>query len=106
MTTASQFIAFTKETVIATDTWEDILGSWAEAPGNTEPEIVLAEIVDTTRWSVVKRQVFKFPDGSYVECAWESPATEMQDQPPNTTWAEVEAVERTVIDYVRKGGQK
>lgn len=88
MTLATEFVEYTKP-LTSRDTWEDTVSGWGIDTGNDEPESVLAEIVDRTRWAVIHRQVFRFADGSHVEVHYSSPATEQQDQDPACEWVEV-----------------
>lgn len=46
-------------------------------------EIVLCELVDTTRWSVIYEQVFRVKDtGLLYSTSYSSGATEQQDEEP------------------------
>lgn len=99
MTLATQFVEYASA-MSSRDTWEDTISGWGIDTGNDEPTSVLAEIVDTTRWAVVHRQVFKFKDGSHADVHWQAGATEYQDQDPECVWTEVQAKEVTTTQYV------
>lgn len=95
-TIAERFVQWANRESPATG-WEDITGTW-EDQGGGKATSVLAEIVDTTRWTVVHRQVFRMADDSYVEVTWNAPATEYQDQDPECSWSVVER--REVVTFV------
>jgi len=44
-------------------------------------EVVLEEIIDTTRWSVVEKRIFKY-EGKYYRTTYSYGATECQDEAP------------------------
>lgn len=96
---AAQFVAYAND-LSPRDNWEDTISGWGIDTGHAEPTSVLAEIVDTTRWSVVHRQVFAFEDGSHADVHWQAPSTEYQDQDPECVWTEVRAQTVTSVQYV------
>lgn len=74
--------------------WEDV----------DDGEIIVNEIVDTSRWSNIYNLVFKY-DGKYYQTSYSVGATEIQDESP-FEWSpdmieckEVFPVEKTVIVY-------
>ena len=76
---------------------------------NDESDILLEienEIVDTSRWSIHYRAIFKFEDRFY-ETRYSRGATEHQDERPyeyasdEIECPEVVPVEKTVIEYER-----
>lgn len=67
---------------------------------------VTSEVIDNTRWSVLKEGVFKhLPTGKFYQVNWSEGATEMQDEAPfdyddEVTFDEVELKEVTVEKWV------
>lgn len=55
--------------------------NWGSFRSNKEVEIIEDEIVETSRWSVHYRMVFKFEDKFYVTY-YSRGATESQDESP------------------------
>lgn len=55
--------------------------------------IVSEEIVDATRWSIIKQIVFKDKNGIYYQTAYSMGATECQDESPWEYEEEVECIE-------------
>lgn len=95
---AAQFVAYASDEPSTTD-WEDVTEAWGDDHPTLKSTSVLAEIVDTTRWAVIHRQVFRFPDLSYAEVIWSAPATEYQEQDPDCTWSVVVARDIVTIVY-------
>lgn len=77
---------------------------WDDAEGM---ELIENEIIDTTRWSIVHRIVFKV-EGSYYSTCYSEGATECQDESPfeydgdMIECDEVFPTEVTRIEYLRK----
>ena len=85
-------VKFTKEYM------EEVL--WGDAEGT---EIIVNEIIDTSRWSNHYSLIFK-KDDKYYRAYYSSGATEQQDERPweyedEVKCTEVEPYEKTVIDY-------
>lgn len=77
---------------------EEVLWNDAE-----DVEIVVNEIMDTSRWSTHYTLIFK-KDGKYYQTSYSVGATESQDERPweyedEVECVEVEPYEKTVIDY-------
>ena len=80
--------------------------SWND-PGDTSGpvgyEVVVNDMVDTRRWSVRHKLVFKAPNGKYYKTYYETGATEYQEYDHWDDWEpecqEVQAVEKMVIVY-------
>ena len=69
-----------------------------------EGEEIENKIIDTTRWSIVKRRIFKH-EGKFYETIYSFGATECQDESPyeydkdEIECPEVVPVEKTIIVY-------
>ena len=69
-----------------------------------EGEEIESKIIDTTRWSIVKRRIFKY-EGKFYETIYCFGATESQDESPyeyeddEIECPEVIPVEKTIIVY-------
>ena len=64
--------------------------------------IMLDEIVDTSRWSNSHRIVFKYTDGKFYQAYYSVGATEMQDERPWQYDNEVELTEVELKEIVIK----
>jgi len=75
---------------------------WSE-----EGEIIENKIIETSRWSIHYRMIFKTEDGRLFETFYERGATEMQDQQPyeydsdEIECSEVKPVKTVVTIYER-----
>ncbi|NFH01357.1 hypothetical protein FC831_13900 [Clostridium botulinum] len=58
-----------------------------------DTDVIHKEIIDTTRWSVIKEIVFQDKDGRYYQTTYSEGATECQDESPWEYEDEVECVE-------------
>lgn len=56
-------------------------------------DLVNEEIIDTTRWSIIKEIVFQDKDGKYYQTTYSEGATECQEEAPWEYEDEVECVE-------------
>ena len=56
-------------------------------------DLVHEEIIDTTRWSIIKEIVFKDKDGKYYQTTYSKGATECQDESPWEYEDEIECIE-------------
>lgn len=56
-------------------------------------DLVSEEIIDTTRWSVIKEIVFQSKDGKYYQTTYSEGATECQDEAPWEYEEEIECEE-------------
>lgn len=68
---------------------------------------VSEEIIDTTRWSVIKEIIFQDKDGKYYQTTYSQGATEYQDESPweyenEVECTEVELKEVKVMKWVPK----
>lgn len=72
-----------------------------------EGEVVVNEVIETTRWSIIYYIVFKV-DGKYFSSSYSRGATEMQDESPyeyegdEIECDEVFPVERIVTEYTKE----
>lgn len=57
--------------------------------------LIHEEIVDVTRWSIVKEIVFQDTDGKYYQTTYSEGATELQDESP---WEYEDMVECTEVE--------
>ena len=70
-------------------------------------EVIEDEIIDTSRWSIIHRMVFKL-DGKFYESSYLKGATEQQDEQPYEydedviECDEVFPVEKTITVYERE----
>ena len=73
---------------------------WGDGPDDIE--LVVDDLIDTTRWSEVHNMVIK-KDGRFYQDEYSVGATEMQDESPweysEPNFTEVFPVEKTVIIY-------
>ena len=71
-------------------------------------ELIKDEIVETSRWSLLKYQVFKYKDKFY-STSYSEGLTEMQDESPYEyagdmiECREVVPVSTTITEYINKG---
>lgn len=56
-------------------------------------DLVNEEIIDTSRWSIIKEIVFQDKDGKYYQTTYSEGATECQEEAPWEYEDEVECVE-------------
>jgi len=66
-------------------------------------ELISDEIIDTTRWSIIHRIIFK-KDNKYYSTTYSEGATEYQDEAPweyddMVECREVEPYEKVIIEY-------
>lgn len=69
-------------------------------------EILVDDIIDNSRWSIMHLFIFKYTDGKIYETTYSIGATESQDERPweyedEVECVEVEPYEKMVIDYRR-----
>lgn len=75
-----------------------------EIEDNDDVEVIETEIIDTTRWSIINRMVFKF-EGKFYVTTFSHGATECQDESPyeyegdEIECKEVFPVQKTITVY-------
>lgn len=58
-------------------------------------DLVNEEIINTTRWSIIKEIIFQDKDGKYYQTTYSEGATEYQDEAP---WEYEDEVECTEVE--------
>lgn len=64
-----------------------------------EAECISEKIIDQSRWSVTKIQIYEYK-GMYLEACWQDPATEMQEgQDTYLEIREVKPIKKEILDF-------